>query len=268
MTNHELTRIKRIYYIFEMILLFVSFENYAFGCCDLICPPCEVPNLLCTRCVPTGCPSCGHWCCCPPRSCNNNTCCPSGWKGHGWHWGYNSGWQPICCPPETPEWCSEAWHCYNPETEECCGRDICRRSLCEECVNGQCLVCGGDVTKCCDPNHTCVKKCNPDGPCLFQWPSLETPPTGCANPDPTDKSCEQYIEGLICAWVAESYYLTSAECADCAPNCARNLVGFCVKLTPWKCNNDWIPFMGLFCVCNADDAGTPHDAGPHYTCLE
>jgi len=169
---------------------------------------------------------------------------------------------------------------YIPNCKTCLGDDgeggceiwsWCDPAECQECVPGEfigeCVVCGGDPKKCCD-NGQCKPKCNPDGPCLFEWPEVETPQEGCQNLDPTDKSCEQYIGGLICAWVAESYHTTSAECANCAPGCARNRTDPCVKLTPWKCNNDWIPFMGFFCVCNADDAGSPHDAGDYYECLE
>jgi hypothetical protein len=94
------------------------------------------------------------------------------------------------------------------------------------------------------------------------------PQTGCQSLNPTDLSCPDSLYGSICRWVAESYYLTSAECASCKPNCARSLAGYCVKLTPQKCNNDWAPTIGFVCVCNADLVGAPQDAGPHYICIE
>jgi hypothetical protein len=141
--SHELKRIARIrilYYVVGMFLLMGSFGNYAFGCCDLICPPCEVPDILCTTCLPTGCPSCGHWCCCSPWACNNNTCCPPDQPiGHGWTWGGSEhGWLPICCPSDIPEWCSSALQCYDPGTQECCGSGICYHSACQECKDGSC----------------------------------------------------------------------------------------------------------------------------------
>ncbi len=153
-----------------------------------------------------------------------------------------------------------------------CGTQTVTASIddCDTSKSTQINVCCED--ECCNTAPVgppgCIKKCNPDAPCYFQWPDVETPYTGCQSGNPTDLSCPGDLAGSICAWVAESYYLTSAECASCAPNCARNLVGYCVKLTPWKCNNDFMPTLGFVCVCNADDAGEPHDAGPHYTCLE
>jgi hypothetical protein len=164
----------------------------------------------------------------------------------------------VCCYGE----------CYDIRTQRCCTETspphIC--DINESCCNGTCCP----PNKCCDSPEVgppyCKPKCDPDKPCYFQWPPVETPRTGCRNPDPEDKSCD-IVEGSICAWTAESYYLTSAECASCAPNCSRNLVGYCVKLTPWKCHNEFVLFMGNVCTCNANGAGEPHDAGPHYTCL-
>jgi hypothetical protein len=194
----------------------------------------------------------------------------------------------TCYDPSTMKCCGDGFgsRCYKNDT--CCYGNCCDPCRCQDCVggvckyrcdsyncytclNGHCVYQCDLATQCCctsDPRSSfCVNKCNPNGGCFFQWPYLEVPSTGCASQDPTDLSCGGFLSGSICAWVAESYYTTSAECATCAPDC-RNQVGYCVKLTPWKCNDDWIWTLGWVCVCNADDAGPPHDAGPHYVCSE
>jgi len=169
------------------------------------------------------------------------------------------------CPCSDCETCQNCWcECY----AECgCGGKTC--SGCCNCSNCSCVndnsKCSAD--KCCD-GGTCVKKCNPDGPCYFVWPPVETPFSGCQSGDPTNLSCPPILYGLICSWVqTKAYHLTSAECADCAPGC-RTWAGRCVELTPWKCNNDWVPFLGFVCVCNDDLKGDPHDAGDYYECIQ
>jgi hypothetical protein len=152
----RIARIKILYYIFGVVLLFSGLGSYAYGCCDIICAPCiEQPNMpFCTSCIPTGCSYCGSGCCCPPKHCTNGVCCPSGQTGCG---------GTICC--SSGETCCDN-HCC-PSGSTCCGAyGCCDTSTCERaCVGGQCKDCGGDPYKACRNGEcydTRTKKCCTD----------------------------------------------------------------------------------------------------------
>jgi hypothetical protein len=154
-------------------------------------------------------------------------------------------------------------NCVLKQTSECAHWSDCEP--CYDCVNCQCEnLCSS--TECCD-NQICVPKCNPNGDCYFNWPPVEVPGTGCTNTHPKETHCAPGMEGAVCAWVASSYYLTSAECASCAPGC-RTLAGACVQLTPWLCHNEYLPPFSYMCVCNDSVTGSPQNGGQHYECIQ
>jgi hypothetical protein len=182
MMNHELTRIAqicRLYYIFGMVLLFGSFGNNIFGCCQMNCPPCEAPNITCTTCIPTGGTFCGHWCCSSPRSCDNGTCCPPEQpKGNGWVL-TQDGWLPICCPSEEPQYCSGGGCCYKPlgcsswKQKKCADGD-CKPCLHKAATYAELQACSNKVP---DPSYTPTSNgCGPDG-----GPQIPNNPTGCGD---------------------------------------------------------------------------------------
>jgi len=221
------------------------------------CPPCSgCETCICPVCVDMD-SKCGPFCC--------HHC----WWAHCWSLDSDcSG----CCG------CSYGCNCTDVDytCSGCCSCVYCschdqdtKCSGCCECTNCGCVDessnCAAD--KCCD-GCSCIDRCDADGDsCYFTWPEVETPMDGCQNPDPMDKSCEDVIYGLICAWVQTiPYHLTSAKCADCDPACKQPSGDYCAELTPWKCNNDFVPGVGMFCVCNDDLAGIPSDHGTHYEC--
>lgn len=216
--------------------------NATVTACDCY-PPCEG----CQLCLGGECADmdykCPNWpgeicldgdCICILRCCEDSDCGP-----------------PLC-------WYCENWNCVF----------LCNTSNCQDCIGGFCQsVC--EENECCD-DGTCVDKCAPDGDyCYFVWPPLQTPPGGCTNPDTTTHACESYVDGAICAWVqTKAYHLDSAKCAECEPSCKHPSGDPCVELTPWKCNNDIVLFLGLVCTCN-DDITFEEDAidlGVHFEC--
>jgi tetratricopeptide (TPR) repeat protein len=136
MRNHELTRIRRIYYIFGMVLLFSGLGSYAFGCCQMICPPCQMPNMSCTACQPPFGIPCPGGCCPFGTTCCGSGCCPSGTTC--------CGGTTCCLSSETC--CGD--HCCTAGYT-CCASGCCDPSQCQTCVGGQCKVCGGDPDKAC-----------------------------------------------------------------------------------------------------------------------
>ncbi len=89
--------------------------------------------------------------CEPGLSCCNGIC-------------YNPSYS-ICCSDFTcsitshccgsSHCCSQGWQCCPdgccPDGYSCCGEHCCNSDLCQECVNGQCQVCSGDLYKeCCN----------------------------------------------------------------------------------------------------------------------
>ncbi len=231
------------------------------------------PAIACgpPACDPPGCGTCYDcedgvwvWQCGAGQTCCGGSCC--------------SG---ICCGG----FCSNGT-CYNPATQKCC-TDLYPPYLCDSnqtCCKGCCDAgkecctyylsgfflssCCDLSTKCCDYyNGGCVKKCDPEGDyCYFTWPPVGTPSTGCQSCDPTDLSCPKALEGLVCKWVqTEAHHLRSAKCANCAPYCKKG-TDYCVELTPWKCNDDWLPSLGFRCSCNNDLGGTPVNLGDYYEC--
>jgi hypothetical protein len=249
----RIARIKILYYIFGVVLLFSGLGSYAYGCCDIICAPCiEQPNMpFCTSCIPTGCSYCGSGCCCPPKHCTNGVCCPSGQTGCG---------GTICC--SSGETCCDN-HCC-PSGSTCCGAyGCCDTSTCERaCVGGQCKDCGGELDQCCK-NGTCVPKCENSGQCAYELP--QPPIGGYANcfldRHPLTNIC--VTEGAICAHDS-MIALTDAVCATCAPGCSKTVVSPCITITPYGCYNDCYLWV---CICQCMPL-PPIYEGSHYHCAE
>lgn len=131
----------------------------------------------------------------------------------------------------------------------CCGSD-------QTCCEGNC--CG--IDECCD-DGVCVPKCTNTGQCSYEPP--ESNYVGkCENFDPTDKTCEDIVEGALCGHVI-TVAKNDAECADCAPNCDKTRICACAQINPVYCKTRcWF----LTCACLCDDVGEPYVSGDHYEC--
>lgn len=245
----------RIYYIIIMFLLMNSFGNYVFGCCSMICSPCEHADQSCSYCVP-----CSGTCCSGGCFPSGSSCCGSSYCESGKH--CSSG---HCCPSDE-EWCSSASDCYNPSTQECCGSGICNKANCESCSGGQCKVCGGDSKKCCN-SGACYDKCTSMGEkCRHSPPGiLSTCPM--ANID--DPSCGAWTTGLVCSWEESVVHTNSATCTpQCGSPCGLYADGEpCSRYKPITCDDQWVIFYGNVCTCyKIPDLWDWENSGSHYQC--
>jgi hypothetical protein len=153
--------------------------------------------------------------------------------------------------------------CYNYCNPDCVCEYVCSSDRCEECVNNQCKVCGGDTSKCCD-NGTCVKKCDPTGGGL------------CTHTEPFYSAC--HINGVgdpscafpgeeVCGWNVVDGPEYNATCASCAPDC-RVLTEPCVLLKPRKCYDGldwWPPWYKCWCE-EARGVVNTYPEGSYYKC--
>ena len=174
--------------------------------------------------------------CCDGSCCYEGDCCVDGvCIGNGDECDSNS----KCCNGECydleDQRCCDGKEIYDPNTEKCCNEDTghtCPKSpVDKECCDGACC----DPSQCCN-NGTCVDKCTMTGQCSYTPPETSNY-VECQNFNPTDKSCEEIIEGALCNHLV-TVGLNEAECADCAPNCDKTRICACAEITPVFCKTN------------------------------
>lgn len=141
------------------------------NCCNGSCCYTTCCNNVC---CPAGQICCGTTTCCSPDRCCNGVCCGAGTCCSDSDCGHPNCW--ICIK------CQCIFLCETDDCEDCilgsctdrcpllgqckkcdgCGGCVttCHPELCEECVNNECKVCGGDTSKCCINGEcrTCLKR--------------------------------------------------------------------------------------------------------------
>lgn len=219
-------------------------------CCNGIC--CGLSWEIC----------CNGTCCDIGNCCNDETCCAPGGD---------------CCTDADDAYCCYAGltccqgNCCDPFDEICCEGDCCDKDLCEECVDGECKVCGGDPDlKCCFPPwRSCNNRCE-----------LEL--TGaCATSNNED--CPSCYPGDCSATTTKVYTgndVYSCKYHGCPGDCVSDDDVLCY--TEYKCKNWfspneeqclWHPIMQYYmcfpreghpewrcdmCELDGDDPGEPH----------
>jgi len=244
----------------------VNKDSNCSGCCKCSGCSCEDRDSECT-----GCKSCSGCSCVDDdsnctgcESCNNGSCVDDDSKCFSACKVCISGSCVDNCPP-----CHSCvgdicqYDCTGCET--CVGEtceSICDPAYCESCIDDECKVCEGDTSKCCD-NGTCVDKCTMTGQCSYTPPETSGY-VKCENFNPTDKSCEDIIEGALCNHLV-TVGVNEAECADCEPGCSRTRLCACAEITPFYCKTIcfWDGIPPCACVC---DAGEPYTSGDYYQC--
>ena len=172
------------------------------------------------------------------------------------------GWCSECtvtgcksiCDSAKCEKCTE-----DPAHYRCLKTSNCDPAKCESCVNGQCVVCNGDTSKCCN-NGTCVPKCNPNGgsACTGDKPSAQC--LVCPWKTEDDPTCSEEVYGCLCNWEEVSSKGNDASCAACASNCTVD--EYCKEWKPVGCDDYWWWFLPpIMCQC----VTTPSLYDPEYT---
>jgi hypothetical protein len=173
----------------------------------------------------------------------------------------------ACPPPPCPGCCywngSTCW----PDNSACEDCESCISCECEsDCLMGQCCsndACVNDCPsgECCDDGE-CVPKCTNSGQCDYgELPSGPYPNCQVLKDDSTGK-CEQ-AEGLICGHNI-NISTNDAECADCAPGCAKSRICACAEIIPYRCTEHCYL---LFCDCTCDEKYEERTyRGDHYEC--
>jgi len=272
---------KKRYTIFLLacFLLLYIMSKAAFACCEGVsCGPCEhcVDGVCVDECSSSQ--TCCGGTCCDPLDCCNGSCCSSfqsccgtccdPWDCCGGSCCSNTCCNGSCCGPGQnccggsccSNSCCDYLTCYDPSTDKCCNDGLgntCPKD--DECCNGKC--CSPD--ECCNVYGTCVEKCTMTGQCSYTPPETSGY-VKCENFNPTDKSCEDFIEGALCNHLV-TVGLNEAECADCAPNCDKTRICACAEITPFHCKTIcfWDGIPPCACVC---DAGEPYTSGDYYQC--
>ncbi len=154
----------------------------ASSCCNGSC--CN--GYCCSSCCSGTGQCCGGGCCASPKWCCDNKKC---YDHDAEHCCYNGTGKTCpnnknccgdnCCDPQQCESCVEGScqsSCDSEECEECdgngnckvcngdlnktcCNGQCCDSKKCESCIDGSCQICGGDSTKKCCPDGSCVKPC-------------------------------------------------------------------------------------------------------------
>jgi hypothetical protein len=184
--------------------------------------------------------------------------------------------------------CSGCSYCYSCVicwcqcTSECCSASDCTGECHNGCSNCSCLddqskctgechtcsdgSCEDDNTKCgsdeCCDDGTCVPKCTNTGQCDYGvLPSGPYPNCEVLKDDSTGK-CQE-AEGFLCNHNI-NIAINDAECADCAPSCAKTRRGPCAEIIPYRCTTHCYL---LFCDCTCDEKYEEHTfRGDHYEC--
>lgn len=221
------------------------------------CPPCKKWSYSAQRCVPkcTGCYDCvDGGCVCNKPCCDDGDCpvCEGCSADCACECTAECGCEGKSCPT-----CESCNNCACVCTAECgCEGRSCPD--CYDCVDCECeYQCS--ASECCD-NGTCVPECTNTGQCSYDPPTSNY--VTCENFNPTDKTCEDIIEGALCGHVI-NLALSDAECAPCAPDCDMPRISACAEIIPVFCKTRC--FL-LVCACLCDDAGEPYYSGDHYEC--
>jgi hypothetical protein len=201
------------------------------------------------------------YCCSQDETCCDGSCCDSATE---------LCCDGTCCDSAT-EYCCDGTCCQLDE--ECCDGTCCDPDMCEECVGGQCLVCGGrpgevccngtccTPDQCCD-NGTCVDKCTNTGQCDYgELPSGPYPNCELLA-DPQTGRCG-IIENAICGHVF-TIAQSDAECADCEPGCDKERISACIEITEYRCT-EHIYGVWFICLCDPKESYT---SGNHYECAD
>lgn len=261
-------KIKSIIAVLICSLLSFSLTAPSIACGPPDCGDCYTWNSETEECewdCSSGQTCCNGTCCDSDDCCNDEICC-TGQKCCTDLGSYCCDSNQICCDGTC---CDQGWRCcyggYCCEGDKwCCMGSCCEPDLCEECVGGQCKVCGGDPTQCCD-NGTCINKCDPDGGATCTWTSPPVQDPLCRWMHETDHSC--LIPGATCDWEPTSGPGKNAACASCDPGCALGST-YCVMLKPVVCKTTltiWPPFID--CTCTGTPAlYDPVPRGTRYIC--
>jgi len=218
----------------------------------------------------------------PPGECYK--CQDGDWVQYGdcWFWG-------GCPDCESCEdcWCSCTSECcgdsYCPDCYTCVGCHLCVclaecgclgyscSSECEECENCECQLKAGAQCKtslncpmcydcidckceyrcesgeCCDEaEDMCIDSCTEDGQC--DYGELPIAYANCPSfQDPITNKCNEG-EDALCDYVVD-IALNDAQCASCEPNCDKDRVSYCVKITSCRCTTHC---YGWVCACICD----------------
>lgn len=202
------------------------------GCCYWDGWTCWPDNSACPAC--NSCISCEcEWDCIAGATCCNGSCCDSG----------NCCNSTTCCPNSDDVCCTDSG-------SYCCesGKTCCQGTCCES-------------DKCCD-DGTCVPKCTNTSQCDYgELPSGPYPNCQVLKDDSTGK-CNG-AEGLICGHNI-NIATNDAECADCAPGCAKTRICACAEIIPYRCKTHCYL---LFCDCTCDEKYEERTyRGDHYEC--
>ncbi len=169
---------------------------------------------------------------------------------------------------KTCYYCMPNCKCELPYGSECGEDDPCPGE-CHTCVGSEVCLCEDDDSKCasdeCCLDGTCVPKCTNTGQCSYEPPDTSNYVT-CENFNPTDKRCEDIIEGALCGHVIK-VALNDAECAACAPDCYKEYICPCAEIIPVYCKTRCY-LLVCACLCNDAHENEATYSGAHYECAD
>jgi len=207
------------------------------------------------------------YCCSQDETCCDGSCCDSATE---------LCCDGTCCDSAT-EYCCDGTCCQLDE--ECCDGTCCDPDMCEECVGGQCLVCGGRPGEvccngtCCDPDQVCC-----DGTCEPKCEEIIVDSTTCHGTSYNcNESCDlgwDYCYPISTTIAYENIDIKTCQ-GGCPGDCPEPSSVLCYA--EYACVRLWIPpWIDYYCdpidhcvyagepslcyICKQDSGG----GDPHY----
>jgi len=147
--------------------------------------------------------------------------------------------------------CHDCQECVDCECQlkdgaECQTSYDCPSPWCWDCIDCQCVY-RCESGECCDEaEDMCIGNCTEDGQC--DYGELPSAYANCPSfQDPITNKCNEG-EGALCDYVV-NIALNDAQCASCEPNCDKDRVSYCVKITSCRCTTHC---YGWVCACICD----------------